>query len=68
VVKEGIKREVRRMVASLGGEVLRLLRTKFGPLELCDLKPGEIRELTSREKERLFEFVKALQEKSSSNF
>ncbi len=67
VVKEGIKREVRKMVAFLGGEVIKLLRIGFGPLRLKGLKPGEIRKLTEEEKRKLFEFIEALQEKSSSN-
>jgi 23S rRNA pseudouridine2605 synthase len=67
VVKEGVKREVRKMVAALGGKVLRLLRIKFGPLELGNLRPGEIRELTQKEKKKLFEFAKKAQEKISSS-
>ncbi len=57
VVKEGVKREVRRMVSFLGGRVVRLVRTSFGPLELKDLKPGEIRPLSPRELQRLKEFL-----------
>lgn len=55
-VKEGIKREVRKMVSYLGGEVLRLLRIAFGPLKLKNLKPGEIRPLTEEEIEKLKNF------------
>ncbi len=61
-VKEGIKREVRKMVSHLGGEVLRLIRVAFGPLKLGNLKPGEIRALT---KEEVEELMKALQPKNS---
>lgn len=57
VVKEGIKREVRKMVSSLGGEVLRLVRVAFGPLRLKDLKPGQIRPLTEKELEELKNFL-----------
>ncbi len=67
IVKEGVKREVRRIVAFLGGDVIRLLRIGFGPLKLKGLKPGEIKELNEEEKKRLLEFVKSLQENSSSN-
>lgn len=42
---EGKNREIRRMLAHLGFEVMRLVRIKFCGYELGDLKPGEIREL-----------------------
>jgi len=58
-VKEGVKREVRKMVAYLGGKVLRLLRVSFGPLKLKGLKPGEIRPLTPRELKGLLDFLQA---------
>ena len=49
-VWEGRNRLVRRIVESLGTEVLRLLRTHFGELELPrDLAPGQYRQLTSKE-------------------
>ena len=59
-VKEGIKREVRKMIAYLGGKVYRLVRIKFGPLSLKDLKPGEIRPLSKKEVKNLFSFVSQL--------
>ncbi len=64
VVKEGIKREVRKMVGSLGGRVHKLLRIQFGPLRLKNLKPGEIRPLNLKELENLFDFVKSLQKEN----
>ncbi len=60
IVKEGIKREVRKIVGYLGARVYRLLRISFGPLKLVGLKPGEIRELTEEEKKKLFDFLKNL--------
>ncbi len=49
-VWEGRNRLVRRIVENLGTEVLRLLRTHFGDLELPqDLPPGQYRQLTSKE-------------------
>lgn len=45
VLDEGKNREIRRMLAHLGYEVLRLVRIKFAGYELGDLKSGEIREL-----------------------
>lgn len=52
-VKEGIKREVRKMVSYLGGKVLKLIRVSFGPLRLGNLKPGEIRPLKEEELNKL---------------
>ena len=42
---EGRYHQVRRMFAALGYTVLELHRSRFGPLELGDLKPGNWREL-----------------------
>ncbi len=60
VVKEGVKREVRKMISYLGGKVHKLLRVQFGPLKLKNLKPGEIRPLSSQELKELFFFVNRL--------
>lgn len=61
-VKEGIKREVRKIVSYLGGKVHKLLRIQFGPLKLKDLKPGEIKPLNSYELKKLFLFIKNLKQ------
>jgi 23S rRNA pseudouridine2605 synthase len=45
---EGKNREIRRMLAKLGYEVLRLVRIKFCNYELSDLKQGEITEIKPR--------------------
>ncbi|MBR6449619.1 MAG: rRNA pseudouridine synthase [Fibrobacter sp.] len=42
---EGKNREIRRMLAHLGYEVMRLVRIQFDKYTLGDLKPGEIREI-----------------------
>ncbi|NIV94240.1 pseudouridine synthase, partial [candidate division KSB1 bacterium] len=47
--REGRKHQVKRMCAAVGHPVLRLRRIKVGPIELDDLRPGEIRRLKSRE-------------------
>jgi 23S rRNA pseudouridine2605 synthase len=48
-LREGRKREVRRMMEAVGHPVRRLRRTAFGPLRLGDLRQGEWRELRSAE-------------------
>lgn len=42
-LSEGKNREIRRMLAHLGYEVMRLMRIQFDKYSLGDLKPGEIR-------------------------
>ena len=46
---EGKNREIRRLFLSIGHEVIRLLRVRFGPIELGTLKPGEWREIGREE-------------------
>jgi 23S rRNA pseudouridine2605 synthase len=52
-IKEGRKRQVRRMCDSIGHPVKELTRIAFGPLRLKDLAPGQHRRLTQAEVERL---------------
>ena len=52
-ISEGRNREVRRMCEALGLEVDRLIRVKFGPVELGDLAPGTVRSLTKAERAEL---------------
>jgi 23S rRNA pseudouridine2605 synthase len=52
-LKEGRKRQVRRMCEAIGHPVTELTRIAFGPLRLKDLAPGQHRRLTAAEVERL---------------
>jgi 23S rRNA pseudouridine2605 synthase len=57
-ITEGRKREVRRLCQALGLDVERLIRTRFGPIELGDLPPGESRPLTAKELVKLSAVLK----------
>lgn len=48
-IHEGRNRQIRRMVAAVGHEVVRLKRVRYGNLSLGDLQRGEWRELTPEE-------------------
>jgi 23S rRNA pseudouridine2605 synthase len=52
-IREGRKRQVRRMCEAVGHRVVALERVGFGPLRLAGLAPGESRRLSSAEVERL---------------
>ncbi|MBC7807642.1 MAG: pseudouridine synthase [Akkermansiaceae bacterium] len=49
VLHEGKYRQVRRMLDALGYPVVRLVRTRVGPVRLGELQPGEWRPLTKDE-------------------
>jgi 23S rRNA pseudouridine2605 synthase len=53
VLDEGKNRQIRRMMETLGLEVLRLLRVSIGTLQLGDLAKGQHRPLTTAEKRML---------------
>jgi len=53
VLDEGKNRQIRRMLAACGVEVLRLIRIAIGPLALGDLPKGVVSELTIEEKQSL---------------
>jgi 23S rRNA pseudouridine2605 synthase len=52
-IREGKKRQVRRMLEAVGHRVVELERVAFGPLGLRGLEPGQSRRLTKAEVERL---------------
>jgi 23S rRNA pseudouridine2605 synthase len=53
VLREGRKRQVRRMCEAVGHHVIALERVAFGPLRLEALEEGDYRRLTAAEVERL---------------
>jgi 23S rRNA pseudouridine2605 synthase len=53
VLTEGKNREVRRMIEAVGFKVLKLVRTRIGPLTLEGLEVGKWRPLTPREIDKL---------------
>ena len=46
-LKEGKNREIRKVMAHLGLQVSRLIRTAYGPFELSDLTAGSVKEVAS---------------------
>jgi 23S rRNA pseudouridine2605 synthase len=48
-LREGRKRQVRRMLEAVGHQTVELERVAFGPLRLGDLGPGESRRLSDSE-------------------
>ena len=53
ILREGKKRQVRRMTAAVGLPCLRLVRVGLGPLTLGNLQPGQWRKLTPTEEHLL---------------
>lgn len=58
VIHEGRKRQVRRMFEAMGHRVLRLARTRLGPLDLRGLAEGQCRRLTKKEVDDLRKLAK----------
>jgi 23S rRNA pseudouridine2457 synthase len=54
-LREGRKRQIRRMTAAVGHPTLRLVRIAIGPLTLGPLTPGQWRDLTRAELKMLQE-------------
>jgi 23S rRNA pseudouridine2605 synthase len=53
VLHQGLKRQIRVMLGQLGFKVLRLTRTRLGPLTLRGVKPGSYRDLKEEDIESL---------------
>ncbi len=62
-IREGKNRQIRRMLAKVGHKVRDLIRTRMGPLELGELKPGQYRFLSPREVQALRKAVRPKPEK-----
>ncbi len=61
---EGRNREIRKMFEEVGHHVEKIRRVGYGPLVL-DVEPGEVRELTTQEVEKLRRAVRPAKGKSS---
>jgi 23S rRNA pseudouridine2605 synthase len=58
-IHEGRNRQVRRMCEAVGHPVMRLVRTRIGPISDRSLAPGDWRELSTGERKALTEAVAA---------
>ncbi len=52
-LRQGRKRQIRRMMEAIGHRVMRLRRVAIGPVQLDPLRPGQSRRLSAAELERL---------------
>jgi 23S rRNA pseudouridine2605 synthase len=57
VLTQGLKRQIRRMLAAVGSRVVRLVRVRIGTLRLGDLPVGAARPLSRAEREGLASLV-----------
>ena len=64
-ITEGRKREVRRFCKALGLRVERLIRTRYGPVELGTLKPGQSRLLSRNELQRIADLTRGVRKPST---
>lgn len=55
VLTQGLNRQIRRMCRTQGNEVVSLKRTSVIGVNLASLKPGEYRELSNSETEKLYQ-------------
>ncbi|MEW6708539.1 MAG: pseudouridine synthase [Candidatus Riflebacteria bacterium] len=53
ILREGKKRQIKRMFEMLDRKVVQLHRIRFGPIRLGNLKPGQMRQLTAAESDEL---------------
>lgn len=57
-IHDGVNHEVKRLMESVGHEVIKLKREMFGFLSLGNLKSGEKRQLSSKEVKKLYNLAK----------
>lgn len=57
VLTQGLNRQIRRMCEYLGYQVVKLKRVRVMNIRLDGLKPGEYREITQEERERLYKLL-----------
>jgi 23S rRNA pseudouridine2605 synthase len=66
VLREGRKRQIRRVADKLGYPARRLIRVRIGPVHVGDLKPGGWRHLSKQEVAQLREIKKEYRPKKST--
>jgi len=66
VIHEGRNRQVRRMCEAIGHDVVRLVRTRIGPIQDARLAPGTSRTLSVSEVRKLMECVGVLPDDEST--
>lgn len=66
-LREGRNRQIRNMFEAVGHDVIRIIRTAFGPLELGALPGGAYRFLTKKEIEAVKSLSQAAREKPPRN-
>ena len=64
-IKEGRNRQVRRMCYTVGHPVMKLKRTRYGPVTLGPLPPGMYRELNPNEMKKLKSYFKSSVDRKS---
>jgi 23S rRNA pseudouridine2457 synthase len=65
VIREGKKRQIRHMTASVGHPTLRLVRVAIGPLTLRGLAPGEWRDVEGEELAKLNRVLRSVGEEQA---
>ncbi|MDR2866889.1 MAG: hypothetical protein LBV13_05785, partial [Methanomassiliicoccaceae archaeon] len=64
ILTQGLNRQIRRMCEHLHYEVVSLKRVRVLNIELGDLKKGEYRDITEKEKQELFKIIEYSDEKA----
>lgn len=67
IIKEGRKRQIRRMIKAVGSEVLRLKRLQIGNVKLKKMPPGTWRYLKINEVKKLKQLIKESKDENRNN-